>query len=56
MAAAKAKYDAVPDELEKLVAKRKQLDNKKVLDAYYTGDKTAGEIIGFIQSAAPKAD
>lgn len=32
MAAAKAKYDAVPNELEKLVAKRKQLDNKKVLD------------------------
>lgn len=56
MAAAKAKYDAVPNELEKLVAKRKQLDDKKVLDAYHAGDKTADEIIGFIQSAAPKAD
>lgn len=56
VAAAKAKYDAVPNELEKLVVKRKQLDDKKVLDAYHAGDKTADEIIGFIQSAAPKAD
>lgn len=56
VAVAKAKYDAVPDELEKLVAKRKQLDDKKVLDAYHAGDKTADEIIGFIQSAIPKAD
>ena len=56
VAAAKAKYDVVPDELEKLVVKRKQLDDKKVLDAYHVGDKTADEIIGFIQLAAPKAD
>ena len=56
VAAAKAKYDAALDELEKLVAKRKQLDDKKVLDAYHAGDKTADEIIGFIQSAAKKAD
>lgn len=56
VAAAKAKYDAALDVLEKLVAKRKQLDDKKVLDAYHAGGKTADEIIGFIQSAAPKAD
>ena len=28
---AKAKYDTVLDELEKLIAKKKQLDDKKVL-------------------------
>lgn len=48
--AAKKKYDAALDELEKLVTKRKQLEDKKVLEAYHTGDKTADEIIAFIQS------
>ncbi len=56
VATAKAKYDAELDELEKLVAKRKQLDDKKVLDACHAGDKTADEIIGFIQPATQKAD
>ncbi|MDO4805166.1 MAG: ErpK protein [Lachnospiraceae bacterium] len=50
VAAAKAKYDAALDELEKLVMKRKQMDDKKVLDAYHAGDKTADEIVAFIQS------
>ena len=50
LAATKAKYDKALDELEKLVAKRKQLDDKKVLDAYHAGDKTADEIVAFIQS------
>lgn len=53
---AKAKYDAALDELEKLVAKRKQLDDRRVLDACHAGDKTADEIIGFIQSGVPGAD
>ena len=44
VAAAKAKYDAALDELEKLVTKRKQLDDKKVLEAYHAGDKTADEM------------
>ena len=51
VAAAKAKYDAALDELEKLVTKKKQLDDKKVLEAYHAGDKTADEIVTFIQSA-----
>ena len=54
--AAKIKYDAALNELEKLVAKRKELDDKKVLEAYHAGDKTAAEIIAFIQSAAQKED
>ena len=49
VAAAKAKYDAALDELEKLVTKRKQLDDKKVLEADHAGDKTADEIVAFIQ-------
>lgn len=56
VATTKAKYDAALDELEKLVTKRKQQDDKKVLEAYHAGDKTADEIIGFIQSAPQKED
>lgn len=48
--AAKTKYDAALDELEKLVEKRKQLDDEKVLEAYHAGNKTADEIIRYIQS------
>jgi hypothetical protein len=51
VAAAKAKYDTALDELEKLIAKKKQLDDKKVLEAYHAEDKTADEIVAFIWSA-----
>jgi len=50
VAAAKAKYDTALDELEKLIAKKKQPDDKKVLEAYHAGDKTADEIVAFIRS------
>lgn len=50
VAAAKKKYDDALDELEKRVAKRKELDDKKVLEAYHSGQKTADEIIAFINS------
>ena len=56
MLAAKTKYDKALDEMEKLVTKRKQLDDKKVLDAYHAGNKTAQEIIEFIQSDRKKTD
>ena len=56
MLAAKAKYDKALDDLEKLVAKRKQLDDKKVLDAYHSGNKTAEEIIKFILSDGQKTE
>ena len=53
---AKAKYDAALDELEKLVTKRKELDDKKVLEAYHAGNKTADEIIEFIHSETKNED
>ena len=56
MLAAKAKYDAALDEMEKLVTKRKQQDDKKVLDAYHAGNKSADEIVAFIKSEKTKAD
>lgn len=54
--AAKEKYDAALDEMEKLVTKRKQMDDKRLLEAYHAGDKTADEIIAFIQDQAQKPD
>ena len=56
VAAAKAKYDAALDELKKLVEKRKQQDDKKELDAYHVGDKTADEIVAFILGELPEED
>ena len=56
VAAAKVKYDAALDELEKLVEKRKQQDDKKVLAAYHAGNKTADEIVAFIESSDSETD
>lgn len=49
VAVAKAKYDTALDELERLVAKRKEMDDQKVLEAYHAGGKTAEEIVAFIR-------
>lgn len=46
---AKEKYDSALDDLERLVTKRKEMDDKKILEAYHSGDKTIDEIIEFIQ-------
>lgn len=51
---AKARYDKALDELEKLVTKRKQLDDKRVLDAYHSSHKSIEEIIYFLQTADKK--
>ena len=48
MIAAKAKYDKALNEMEKLVTKKKQQNDKKILEAYHTGNKSAEEIIAFI--------
>ena len=49
VAAAKAKYDAALDELDRLVVKRKEMNDQKVLEAYHAGGKTADEIVAFIR-------
>ena len=48
--AAKARYDKALDELERLVTKKKQLEDKRVLEAYHESDKSADEIIAFLMS------
>ena len=56
VAKAKQKYDDALDNLEELVTKRREQDDKKVLDAYHSGDKTADEIIAFIKRESGKED
>ena len=38
-----AKYDATLDKLVKLVTKRKEMDDKKALEAYHAGRKATDE-------------
>ena len=47
---AKEKYDKALDELEKLVTKRKQLNDKRPLEAYHTSERTIDEIIEFLRA------
>lgn len=53
---AKTRYDKALDELEKLVAKRKQLEDKRILEAYHESDKTADEIVAFLLSKSAEEE
>ena len=46
VAETKVKYDKAVDELEKLLTKRKERDNKQLLEAF---SKTLAEVIEFLQ-------
>lgn len=46
---AKAKYDKAVDELEKLLTKRQERDNKQLLEAFSESEKTLAEVIEFLQ-------
>lgn len=48
--AAKSKYDKALDELEKLVTKKKQMEDKRILETYHESNKTADEIVAFLRS------
>ena len=49
VAEAKAKYDKAVDELEKLLTKRQERDNKQLLEAFSESEKTLAEVIEFLQ-------
>ena len=51
---AKEKYDKALDELEKLVTKRKQLNDKRLLEAYHTSERTIDEIIEFLRAGTKR--
>ena len=49
VAAAKEKYDKAVDALEKLLTKRKERDNKELLEAFTTSDKSLADVLAFLQ-------
>ena len=53
VALAKAKYDKAVNELEKLLKKRQEKDNKKLLEAFAESEKTLAEVIEFLQEEQP---
>ncbi len=54
--AAKERYDKALDDLEKLVTKRKQLEDKRVLEAYHESGKSIEEIIAFLSAKEEDVD
>ena len=56
VAETKAKYDKAVDELEKLLTKRKERDNKQLLEAFSKSEKTLAEVIEFLQGNKSSED
>ena len=56
VAETKVKYDKAVDELEKLLTKRKERDNKQLLEAFSKSGKTLAEVIEFLQGNRPSED
>ena len=56
VAETKVKYDKAVDELEKLLTKRKERDNKQLLKAFSESEKTLAEVIEFLQGNKPSED
>lgn len=56
VAETKVKYDKAVDELEKLLTKRKERDNKQLLKAFSESGKTLAEVIEFLQGNKSSED
>ena len=56
VAETKVKYDKAVDELEKLLMKRKERDNKQLLKAFSESEKTLAEVIEFLQGNKSSED
>ncbi len=56
VAETKVKYDKEVDELEKLLMKRKERDNKQLLKAFSESEKTLAEVIEFLQGNKSSED
>lgn len=56
VAETKVKYDKAVDELEKLLTKRKERDNKQLLEAFSKSEETLAEVIEFLQGNRPSED
>ena len=51
VASAKAKYDVAVEELEKLLSKKREMQNKELLKAFAQSDKSYDEIMAFLKSS-----
>lgn len=56
VAATKAKYDVAVAELEKLLTKRRELDNKQLIEEFTKSDKTLADVIGFLRGDESEDD
>lgn len=56
VAETKVKYDKAVDELEKLLMKRKERDNKQLLKAFSESEKTLAKVIEFLQGNKSSED
>ena len=56
VATAKARYDKAVDALEKLLKKRQEMDNKKLIEAFLASDKSLSEVMSFLDGNIPKED
>ena len=56
VAETKVKYDKAVDELEKLLMKRKERDNKQLLKAFSESEKTLAEVIELLQGNKSSED
>ena len=56
VAETKVKYDKAVDELEKLLMKRKERDNKQLLKAFSESEKTLAGVIEFLQGNKSSED
>lgn len=54
VAATKKRYDAAVNELEKLLTKRRELDNKQLIEEFTKSDKTLADVIGFLRGDEPE--
>ena len=52
--ATKKRYDATVKELEKLLTKRQERDNKKLLEEFTESDKTLAEVMAFLRGDGPE--
>ena len=51
----KDKYDAELTKLEALMKKRRELQKKKLIDAFETSDRTLAEVLEFLKDRAEEA-
>ena len=56
VAAAKEKYDKTVEVLEQLLTKRKERDNKQLVEAFTRSNKTLAEVLAFLKGDDTQGD